>query len=1838
MTPDQKSVLDALHLLEDAAFRAHQLDEFFTTQQISAALPAAYPHHGDATWVRDVLNSLWVQRKVLQVAPEGAPFELVDAQLVGLDSIGGGTPTSLPVEPDDVRGFDGHPWERVALYPSHVDTRYRSRVAEVGRLLSRNHQRFRMLPSTGLLRYERRPQRRPIYTIELATLRDQIAADVAAGIIHVPVTGGAPESWPLDQQVARPELSRAVQAALDALIDLLGQRNQPPRIAEFQAESLLATLAGIYSAVYRQRRDAHIVTAGVGSGKSYAFQLGTLVHAAYRTLRGQSGVGILLIYPRVVLAANQFQDLQVLVEGTGQRLGIIVPAPVLDAGGRLGEQSNGAAPVRGQKFHSIRAVYQGATPILISNLDTLANRIVHPEASAGLCESLDLVVLDEVHLLSGLYGAHSRMLLARVLLLRALWRLRGERPQDAMETLLGAVSTVRRPYLVGASATIAEPRHHLARVMDSSPEKILHVHVEMPEDTGWVHHFFLRQRPEASSQTAATNATSCLVHNRRDGLHHEYYQRTGTGAPLGLHELFNPVLPANSVEPRDTKQVHKTLGFCDSLDGVNRWADLIADNERTKASSMTTTASPTRSIPYFALFQEPLWRVVFHGDLSQRPPSWRNVAIQHYGALCRDCKRGIARTIPRLPVGLRQAQADALNLLWDHNDPNNDRSYLSQLGIKPDDLAASCFGPVVAQSQQPGLANLERCAFFQAGLCWWWSRDHLGNNRPAIIGGNTPLNGYRKPRPTTDGKYHPVNGLRVRSFTSKVDLANDNDSINDIFADRACELLRHRDFGEEIENCALVIGSPRIEVGVDLARVGDGVTFRAMRDPASLQQKVGRVGREVGSDSVIVHLVTENARDHYYFRNPRVALDPEYLQPVPLHENNRIVARNHLFMAIFDFLVLQGSGPLPGRIADDGDRLSLINDHKYQRSFGGWERKAAAVHDFLFGQHARATINRENLRTYLRELGADASDIEAAGHRNQGPAGASCSVAAGAVDVFRHEFGPNFFLTPLQIAGRQMTLATLASWPNPPPTTSLAGPPRHAEFVRTYHSGEAHKQRSYIQNVLTLPLFRRGVPVAGLPGNQPYLWTPNLFESVGREYVRVFLDSDGRQVEKAYETLNLVLGLLVPGMVTYRYGTTPVKVPVSQLGAAGLDDRQRLIKDVLLDVSDQDFYQATPCAPIQPGELPDEFPDRLQPVPVFRPRQIGVIASRSDPMPHQDGLLADDDERDFASSHLNNPLATPPRCFALRWFRLSSSANKCGPIPDRLASRYVAPGGTAVPPAVPPPLLGIFAHAEYDGALDITQFVWGVDRQFMNRSLEPARLVYRSGDAAAPGPVVLGHHFEAPGLRFQVDLQPGSRIGAFLDDVWSKQSSPVHQALLAHTLSDFIAQYARAPVDPNDPPWAEQARPSVFTVRNLRSVVWFHLLEQWHPDPTNRPAGPPRFVLDDLVGCFTPGHPRYLDRTRFDRVCRWLASVQNPASVDDRTATLRACRVHFEEACGTIQHLDAAFARRCAERLLLNSLGIAMHGAALRLSGAETENLCYFYRHHDQHLSEIFLFDSDEFGNGTADLLRRHFHVSAVERVLAAREAALGGDPDPLPTTDFVDCLEEALQECASSQASHLAFHGLPATASCLAHLDGQRHGERQVAGPLYDFIRNHLGLTSFDDLVLLQWVPEFLAHVGRYPIHGPTPLVGGTDYPTYQALESAAGFCVDGCVACVVAPEQNLHGVLAARETVSKLLLDALYREVVCGGVDPITQHVYPGSGAARTVDWAAMATTVTSNLGRTPPGVPGFSVELAGAGGNSAVTVFPATTPGGWDLVFRPDWSHAAPPSQRVRPRMPL
>ncbi|HWD90806.1 MAG TPA: DEAD/DEAH box helicase, partial [Verrucomicrobiae bacterium] len=1321
MNQELLDTLDALYRLEEERLHQSDYDFWITPNEIAMALPVEHKHHGDVIWARQHLERLWVARKVLQMpGSDATEHHLVDVELLGLDRHGVES-GKLRVERNDCRGAVNSEFEQVALYPERSEVRYRSRVAEVGRLLSHNYQRFKMARATGVLRYERRPQRRPDRNLPVSELSAQWVSSIQSGQLRIETA-----EHTVDCQL-RPTVQRhALQQATAVVLQALAEQPRPgiDRLAPFQAASVMATLAGIYSEDYRDQFDAHVITAGVGSGKSLAFQVGALIHSAYTLLTGQKGVRVLLVYPRVALAANQFQDLFALVRRVGELLKMELKHPVLDAGGQLPSQMGLGLEDPGKLFNAIRAAYgSGKHPITISNLDTLANRLNHPEASRGLTSNLDLVVFDEIHLLNGLYGSHAKMLLKRLTLLRAMWRLREAYPAADFSALIARHQEVGKPYVIGASATIAEPNRHTARLIGCEERRILRVDVETPQETGWVHHFFLRQKPEISTMTALVNATSCLVHNRRDGLFREYYQqKTENPAPraLSLDDLNNPIQdPPDTIMPRPPDYIHKTLGFCDSLDGVGRWADLVADNEGTKRSG-TVDANPQGSYPYFIRFQEPLWRVVHHLSFARQPEKWLGQLRTHYGDVCRKCKLGVRCSAKRVPDGLNQAGRRKVDELWDFT-PTNTESYLQRMGVAEEFVATNWFQPFREAAQSETISNLDGCPFFKTGLCWWWSMDHAGSNAPAPADRTTPLNGIKMAGKRPDYQHHFVNALRLKSFTSQTEFdVLKISTINEVYRDEAQRLFRDRNYQkDQIENSALVIGSPRLEVGVDLSRVMDGITYRAMRDPSSLQQKVGRVGREMHSDSVLLHLVTQNARDQYYFRNPRIALDPNYLQALPLHEDNRIVARHHFFMAIVDFISLQGSEPGTRKIEDFGDRLTIINDHLFNPSFSGWDRKVMAVYNYLFGTHPHRDENRQNVALYLRLLGAHDHDIA----DPDPPPGLTAANAPmignpGALDIFAHEFGPKLLLTPLNLQqGGTATLAQMCATRFEPPIKSAPGLPRHEEFLKTFDSPDAeearnpYRDRSYLRNLLELPLFRRGIPALNIPGDYPFIWTPNLFESAGTEIVRIFEIWDGRRKEIGYESVSSAVALLAPGTVSYRYGNSPRKVPVGSLHAIGLPSEiARGVQEVRLSVGSPEFFEPAPtCPDIQQSDLPPDF-SGSGPIKIYSPRQVPLISSSSEPLVTRgEGLMADGDSRPVPQAGQTPPpirLMTPPRCYPLQWFRMDPKLPK--PVIPRFQDRLSTYAVGAVPNFPLPKVFSLFSAIQYDSELGVTDFVWGL--------------------------------------------------------------------------------------------------------------------------------------------------------------------------------------------------------------------------------------------------------------------------------------------------------------------------------------------------------------------------------------------------------------------------------------------------------------------------------------------------------------------------------------------------
>lgn len=304
MTNDQSIVLRALYELEEEELKRNSFDIWNTPLRIAYRLLPSHPRYGDVTWVKERLQELWIGRKVLQVPIEPTPpQELTSVELDEL-SRHGVNELNLAVEANDCRGSSGSTLEQVAIFSPKAELLFRSRMAEISRLLSLNFQRFQMAPSTGLLRYERRPQTRPMYSVPILQLSDRLQQNIQAGFIQLQYDGSGGRRYSLKADIDRDLLCQAVFSVLTALADLFISKGRLPNLSPFQANSISATLCGLYSLDYRSSYEAHVVTAGVGSGKTFAFQIGALIHITHKALMGERQVQVLLLYPRVVLAVH----------------------------------------------------------------------------------------------------------------------------------------------------------------------------------------------------------------------------------------------------------------------------------------------------------------------------------------------------------------------------------------------------------------------------------------------------------------------------------------------------------------------------------------------------------------------------------------------------------------------------------------------------------------------------------------------------------------------------------------------------------------------------------------------------------------------------------------------------------------------------------------------------------------------------------------------------------------------------------------------------------------------------------------------------------------------------------------------------------------------------------------------------------------------------------------------------------------------------------------------------------------------------------------------------------------------------------------------------------------------------------------------------------------------------------------------------------------------------------------------------------------------------------------------------------------------------------------------
>jgi DEAD/DEAH box helicase domain-containing protein len=201
---------------------------------------------------------------------------------------------------------------------------------------------------------------------------------------------------------------------------------------------LYAHQARAFTAARDPRTRALVVATPTASGKSYCFHLPVLSR-----LIEDRDARALYLYPTKALARDQEAGLREIMRASGLESGAVV--------------YDGDTP------GDARRAARERTGIVLTNPDMLhAGILPHHTAWARTFQNLKYVVVDELHTYKGVFGSHVANVLRRLL---RVAKFHGS-----------------NPVLVGATATIGNPREHAARIFNIRPDAPEHELVAITEN------------------------------------------------------------------------------------------------------------------------------------------------------------------------------------------------------------------------------------------------------------------------------------------------------------------------------------------------------------------------------------------------------------------------------------------------------------------------------------------------------------------------------------------------------------------------------------------------------------------------------------------------------------------------------------------------------------------------------------------------------------------------------------------------------------------------------------------------------------------------------------------------------------------------------------------------------------------------------------------------------------------------------------------------------------------------------------------------------------------------------------------------------------------------------------------------------------------------------------------------------------------------------------------------------------------------------------------------------------------------------------------------------------
>lgn len=377
---------------------------------------------------------------------------------------------------------------------------YRTDTAELVRLSTFNYNRYPSKTNSEMVS----TQCGVTWSIESKmTPKWSMTINEVATTLTAEITQGWTDDSGKSQSYNQGELIKAVTIVAAAYNAVQQKRfGTDGSLSGFQFRSVRTILRGIYSG----GENTLAILAGTGSGKSYGFQIGSLISIVEQRLAGTlDKTHSIFLYPRVALMDDQRKAMEELLNGCNKILRDDQKIRwATDGGSNLkkdykmmvdpGIDEKKLKKTGIQKIISKMYGDSRYCPHLVfANADTITNRLTSHEAVIGLTSELKNVVFDEIHLLESITGANTAGVIRRLC-------------AQANSELM----------LTGSSATIAHEKNHLSKVFARKQDQVAVVkpREDELELTGIIHHVFHRGMEGSSFKTNLVNLTS-LVRDRK---------------------------------------------------------------------------------------------------------------------------------------------------------------------------------------------------------------------------------------------------------------------------------------------------------------------------------------------------------------------------------------------------------------------------------------------------------------------------------------------------------------------------------------------------------------------------------------------------------------------------------------------------------------------------------------------------------------------------------------------------------------------------------------------------------------------------------------------------------------------------------------------------------------------------------------------------------------------------------------------------------------------------------------------------------------------------------------------------------------------------------------------------------------------------------------------------------------------------------------------------------------------------------------------------------------------------------------------------------------------------